>query len=98
MSCIHMVLKQFVHSEGGCANRTLVREMSRFQTQTVILHHVTEQFPLMNLIFKKYSIEIIKQLTTRLQRSYKRCNSVPFRIWGNDHHLVLGWPLPAWMM
>ena len=34
--------------------------MSRFQTQTVILHNVTEQFPLMNLKFENIKK---KQLT-----------------------------------
>lgn len=49
MSCIDMILKEFVHCEGGCANGALVREMRRFQTESVVLHYVAEQFPLMNL-------------------------------------------------
>jgi hypothetical protein len=43
MSCTHMFLQEFVHSEGGFAERTLVGEVYTFQIQTVILHNVTEQ-------------------------------------------------------
>lgn len=48
-----MVLKKFVHSESGCADRTLVREMSRLQTEAMILHNMAEQFPLVNLPIEK---------------------------------------------
>lgn len=44
-----MVLKLFVHAEGGSAHGAFVREMRRFESQLVVSRHVTEQFPLVYL-------------------------------------------------
>ena len=53
-----MVLKELVHGEGGCADRTFVREVRRFQTESMVLHNVAEQFPLVNLLDEISSLKI----------------------------------------
>ena len=41
-----MIFEQFVLSESGCANGTLVREMCRFEGFAVIFGNVVQQLPM----------------------------------------------------
>lgn len=46
---VHVVFKLLVHAEGGRAHGTLVRQMRRLQRHVMVLGHVVQQFPLVNL-------------------------------------------------
>lgn len=53
MGRVDVILEQFVHGEGGRADGALVRQMGRFQTQSVVFDDVAQQFPLMDLSIPK---------------------------------------------
>ena len=44
-----MILKQLVLTKGGCTHCALVREVSRLQGLAVVLGHVVQQLPLIQL-------------------------------------------------
>ena len=46
---VHVVLKQLVLAEGGCADCTLVREVSWLQSLAVVLGNMVQQLPLIHL-------------------------------------------------
>ena len=50
MSGVDVVLEELVLAEGGGADRALVRQVSRLQRLAVVLRHVVQQLPLVNLI------------------------------------------------
>ena len=52
VSCVNMILKELVLSEGGGADCALVGEVSRLQRLVVIFGHVIQQFPLVHLCTK----------------------------------------------
>ena len=51
---VHVVLEELVLAEGGGADRALVRQVSRLQRLAVVLRHVVQQLPLVNLIHKNW--------------------------------------------
>lgn len=63
---VDVVLEEFVHGEGGRAHGALVRQVRRFQAQPVVLDHVTEQLPLVDLQPKPTSQSV------SLRRRYRR--------------------------
>ena len=49
MRGVHVVLEQLVLAEGGGADRALVRQVRRLQGLAVVLGHVVQQLPLVDL-------------------------------------------------
>ena len=49
VGCVHVVLEQLVLAEGRRADRALVREVGRLQGLAVVLGHVVQQLPLIDL-------------------------------------------------
>ena len=54
VSGVDVVLEELVLAEGGGADRALVRQVSRLQRLAVVLRHVVQQLPLVNLIHKNW--------------------------------------------
>ena len=49
MRGVHVVLEQLVLAEGGGADRALVRQVRRLQGLAVVLGHMVQQLPLVDL-------------------------------------------------
>ena len=58
VSGVDVVLEELVLAEGGGADRALVRQVRRLQGLAVVLGHVVQQLPLVDLMWRVMRIRI----------------------------------------